>query len=99
MAFRNRWCNQQATGVWIPAFAGMTGRKLANHLNWNATRAALTCALTLQTAIPHPGLEQGVAVEKGARQGVVVGGDRDDGASRQPVYDVDGAHIEPVAAE
>ena len=25
-AFRIRWCNQRATGVWIPAFAGMTGK-------------------------------------------------------------------------
>ena len=25
-----------ATGVWIPAFAGMTGCPAENHLNWNA---------------------------------------------------------------
>ena len=35
-AFRIRWRNQQATGIWIPAFAGMTGCRLSYHLNWNS---------------------------------------------------------------
>lgn len=35
-AFRIRWRNQTSTGVSIPAFAGMTIRKLENHLDWDA---------------------------------------------------------------
>ena len=33
----NDWLSgREATGVWIPAFAGMTGCLEENHLNWNA---------------------------------------------------------------
>ena len=43
MAFRFRWSKVQETGVWIPAFAGMTDgeaemtdHKAEDYLNWNA---------------------------------------------------------------
>ena len=35
LAFRGRWFNQLQTGVWIPAKAGTTYRKVASHLNRN----------------------------------------------------------------
>ena len=36
VGFRIRWFNRKETWDWIPAFAGMTGSRGSNHLNWNA---------------------------------------------------------------
>ena len=44
IAFRIRWSRRVADinthYPWIPAFAGMTDRNPANHLNWNAIQGA-----------------------------------------------------------
>ena len=45
------------------------------------------------------GLEKGVAVQQGAGPAVVIGGDCDNGLSRQPVHDVDGTHVDLMVAK